>query len=331
MIDVFFAMETGDPDDIFALLWIIAEQSVTLRGIAVSKGSLDQVGFLRWLLNQFNSPQIKTIPIGPVVPLKTDEKKGRPKSNLDKGTAKKFTHGASFDKKDPGDGKGSDLLYAFLQTYPKGTVITGAPLTVLRLLFEDHPDARIEKLVSQGGFAGSRCVKSQDRLDKFKDTVRVGTYNFNGDVRAANMVLASPYIAQKTFVSKDVCHGVAWTMEIDERVGKILSTFKSHNAASQSKNDIYIAWSLMSGASKKKNKKLHDPLAACVAVCPDICNFMFVRCYRERGSETEVDNLTGSYKWGSVPDPASKNAMSVSFNLDKFEALFLRSLLSISS
>ena len=74
MIDVFFAMETGDPDDIFALLWIIAEQSVTLRGIAVSKGSLDQVGFLLWLLNQFNSPQIKTIPICPVVPLKTDEK-----------------------------------------------------------------------------------------------------------------------------------------------------------------------------------------------------------------------------------------------------------------
>ena len=86
-----------------------------------------------------------------------------------------------------------------------------------------------------------------------------------------------------------------------------------------------LAWRMMSGAAKKKGKKLHDPLAACVAVYPDICRFMFVRCYRERGSQTVEEDLTGSYKWGSVPDPKSKNAMSVACDLDKFE--FLHSLL----
>ena len=67
--DVFFAMETGDPDDVIALLWLIAHPQITLRGIAVSKGSANQVGYLRMLLQKINDLiPLPEIPVAAVTP-----------------------------------------------------------------------------------------------------------------------------------------------------------------------------------------------------------------------------------------------------------------------
>jgi hypothetical protein len=64
----------------------------------------------------------------------------------------------------------------------------------------------LDLLVGNGGYAGPELVPAGEELKKFKDRTRVRTFNFNLDVGAICEVLYSDKIAQRIFVTKDVCH-----------------------------------------------------------------------------------------------------------------------------
>ena len=297
--DVFFAMETGDPDDVIALLWLIAHPQITLRGIAVSKGSANQVGYLRMLLRKINdSIPLPDIPVGPVSP----ETK---KDHLSHGIVKMFGF-TDFTPSEYGE-RGVNLLSTFLEVYPQCTVLTGGPLTVIQECLERNPELKIYNLVTQGGFAGARCVAKEHQLEKFRDVVAIGTWNFNTDIKAAKYVLQSDRILHKRFVSKDVCHGVVWTNEIHTAVSQALQ-----------KPGVHPAWQIMyDGMDQYRSrphrlpKKLHDPLAALCIVNPKVCEFM----------EVEIESTRGG--WGSYPKKGTNNWISVQLHMDLFTQGFL--------
>ena len=57
---------------------------------------------------------------------------------------------------------------------------------------------------------------------------------------------------------------------------------------------------------KKGHKAFHDPLAACVAVDPSICEFRRVDVFRRKG------------KWGSALNEYSNTRISINVDMDKF-------------
>ena len=120
---------------------------------------------------------------------------------------------------DSGDGAGHEVLAETINAHgPRTLVITGAPLSNVKGLFENHPEVKLDLLVCQGGFAGDAVVPEQHRLTKFAGHNEVSTWNLGGDIPAAKFVLASSAITKRIFVSKNVCHGVTYTNALHEQL-----------------------------------------------------------------------------------------------------------------
>ena len=60
-------------------------------------------------------------------------------------------------------------------------------------------------------------------------------------------------------------------------------------------------------------KKLHDPLAACCAICPEIGTWVNVDLFRERG------------EWGARPNPESRTRIIIDYDEARFKEVFTMS------
>jgi hypothetical protein len=59
-------------------------------------------------------------------------------------------------------------------------------------------------------------VPEQYRLKKFAGLNEMSTWNLGGDIPSAQAVIASSAIKHRTFVSKNVCHGVCYTEQLHD-------------------------------------------------------------------------------------------------------------------
>lgn len=278
-----FDMETGDPDDVFALCFITSHPDLELVGVTVTPGSDEQIGIVKYILELTDHAHV---PVGSRTP-------GHPKSAVSKWHYNWL--GDVLPQKP--DGEGCDIMV----TAKPSIVITGAAVSNLARAFQKYPGFSLRYWVAQGGFAGDNIVPEENRLEKFKGMVTCPTYNFNGDPKAALYMFedATPNqnIFRKYLVSKNVCHGVKYDKEFHAKV-------EPHKDDSLGLSLIYDG---MSKYLKRKDAKaFHDPLAACVAVDPDICEMSPVRMYRERG------------KWGAIFTPRSSTLISTSVDMDRF-------------
>ena len=66
-------------------------------------------------------------------------------------------------------------------------------------------------------------------------------------------------------------------------------------------------------ANPREGKKLHDPLAACCAICPEIGTWVKVDLLRERG------------EWGARPNPESKTSIIIDYDEARFKEVFTMS------
>lgn len=57
---------------------------------------------------------------------------------------------------------------------------------------------------------------------------------------------------------------------------------------------------------RKSGKAFHDPLAACVAIDPEVCESKEVEIYREKG------------EWGSRIKDGTNTFISIKVNMDRF-------------
>jgi len=191
-----------------------------------------------------------------------------------------------------------------LKKFPNGILVTGGPLGNLHQFLLHHPDLVFESVFIQGGFAGSDCVPPENQLDKFKGKRTCPTFNFNGHIKGAHAMLSSPNIKKRHLISKDVCHSVYWS----EYLQYLAQKFRS---------DSGPCWAMTIDAmgrylqKKPDGKLLHDPLAACTAINPEIIKFCEVKCFVERG------------EWGSTPAQGSNTFISVGVNIDLFYSVFL--------
>lgn len=294
-----YDMETGDPDDLVALAMLATHPKVDLRAVTIWPGDVEQVRIVRRALSHLGAD---TVMIGgnPEVP---------PKQRV-RGLWNDIV---------PADGKSDAIEVLPASTLIRDVVrhtaylrlVTGGPLTNIARAFESYPLTELSDGTSapalvdwicQGGFAGANLVPEADRLLKFGSRITCPTYNFNGNPKATLALLGRPGVwggfTSKTFVSKNVCHGFV----ADEA---FLHEYKTRTRLQPSVHAFIYSILERFLSREGVGKKLHDPLAAAVAIHHDVCDFAYpVELYRERG------------EWGSRMLPAQKlphlNAASIS-------------------
>lgn len=297
-MNVIFDMETSDPDDFLTLSWLCANPKINLIGITITPGTQEQVGFVRSVLHRLN----RSIPIGSFDPTRKNGCVSTFHYNIDYDLSKHslplFTPILA-----EADGIGANIINDCIKKYPDAVLLTGGPLKNLHKFLEIYPGCDLQRWVAQGGFAGDSLVAPEHRLAKFAGRETCPTFNFNGDVPGALLALSSNKIWERVLVSKNVCHGISY----DETFHEMFKAYQNLNLG------MNLIYKTMESYLQRhpKGKMLHDPLAACVMLYPDICTFKEVEVYRSKG------------EWGSRAADGTNTKISVSVDYEKFKEVFL--------
>ena len=280
-IDVLFDMETSDPDDFFALCFLTSHPAVRIRAVTITPGTMDQVGLVRLVLARAGLGDIS-------VGSRSPDHAKKCVSNFHYRLLRHIPPAKP-------DGLAYEILAHAIKSHPNATILTGGPLHNLRLLLENHPQIKIARWVAQGGFAGKGVVPPEYRLKEFGNRETCQSYNFGG---AGDLgLLQSQQISKKYLVSKNVCHGVVYDKTLHTR----LSHVKNKPPGLQliyNGMDLYL--------KSKSGKAFHDPLAACVAVDPHICEFKEVEMYRKRA------------EWGARLKSGTSTFISIRADMERF-------------
>jgi inosine-uridine nucleoside N-ribohydrolase len=286
-MNIIFDMETADPDDFLTLCFLGSHPKAQLRAVTVTPGGKRQVGLVRKVLSQMGM----NLPVGARDPL-------HPKNAV----SSYYEKVMGSIPEEIADGLGHDVLADTLKKYPDATILTGAPVSNLGRLFDNH-DVKLTRWVAQGGFAGDNIVPPEKRLEKFDGKLVCPTFNFNGDPKAALALLESNKIEKRICISKNVCHGVYYTSELHKKYETVKDLTPGTKLIYKAM-DIYLS-------KKKEGKKLHDPLAACTALDESVCELVEVMPYRVKG------------QWGSKLIKNTRTWISIDYDRDLFERIFL--------
>lgn len=257
---VVFDMETRDPDDALTLCLLATHPAIRLVAVTITPGTPQQVAVVREILGRLE----RSVPVGV-------------RDGASKADAVSAFHpawlGALPDA--TADGPAHEILARALSADPSTVLLTGAPLQNLRNLLREHPSVAIRRWVAQGGFAGDNLVPPERRLAKFDGRTFCESFNFGGDKKATLAALASPQIAQRDLVSKNVTHGFAWGAELQAR---LLAAPDLHAGAALARDAMAVYL-----REHPDGKLLHDPLAACAIIDRDAFVWNEVDVVYERG------------------------------------------------
>ena len=293
---IVFEMETSDPDDFMTLLWLADHPEVELAGVVVTPGSRDQCQLVRWGLDRCGRSDVPIGALhGPGWWAGSDGQKPRVSGfHYD-------VYGAGIREHAVGEVVEGPALLALLLADPNTTVVVGSAPKNLGKAFRDHPALHLGRWVQQGGFAGDNLVAAP--LEKFRGRLTCASFNPGGAPKDTLALLASPQIDRRLFVSKNVCHGVQWTGELqaalkrriaDRGVGARVGLATMIHALDRYLEDRGVA------------KAMHDLVAAACALQPEVCEFVEVEVYRERG------------EWGARATEGTNTCISVGFHELRF-------------
>lgn len=295
-----FDMETGDPDDILTLLFLGAHPEVQLRAVTITPGTKEQVALVQWLLEQMDLRHVR---------LGAQEWP----TNGDKPVPLNAQFYQSFGRSPAGKLRCERADQVLVDCCDETvTLVTGGPLHNLAAALQ-MDGFQLGRWVAQGGFAGEGVVPAEKQMDKFKGLEVCPTWNFGGNIPAAQAALSSLAIAKKICVSKNVCHSVNYDMQWHEALGAAAQA-EARNAP---KARPAVALGMMHEAMdaylrhKPGGKKLHDPLALAVALEESVCELAEVQLFCQKG------------KWGSRLSPGSNIWISVAYDAVKFQATLL--------
>ena len=281
-VNIAWDMETSDPDDVFTLCLLATHPKVNLVCVTVTPGSKHQIGVVKHILSKLSV----NIPVG--------------SKNKDHAKECVFEfHYKWLGKIDPAepDGLGFEIINDAILKFPDLTIVCGASLGNIANVLDSLTN--INNIVVQGGFAGDNIMPPELILEKFKGKITCPTFNLNGDVPAALKVVSTELIKNKTFVSKNVCHGVVYNNEMHDFIRKFKDRNLGLNLLFQGM-DFYLS-------RNSNGKAFHDPLAACVAINNDVCSFENVDLYRSKG------------EWGANLSHLSNIKISIKVDMDKFK------------
>lgn len=294
MINIIYNMETADPDDALTLCMLSSHPKVNLVAVTITPGSSEQVTLVKSFLHALDKYDT---PVGV-------RNGGHPKSCVSEFHYKWFGERIlrSFYVDVP---KGEDVIAEAVKQYGDIKIVSGAALSCVANYLNNG--GQLGEVIIQGGFAGDNVVPEEYRLEKFKGRTTCPTFNLNADVKAALCVAETQQIKLKRFVSKNVCHGVIYDNEMHERI----KPYRHNNIGL----DLMVDGMDFYLRNKKHGKAFHDPLAACVAIDPFICQYAEVAVYREKG------------EWGSRKiernGPGSDTFISISVDREAFENILV--------
>jgi len=299
-LSIVFDMETGDPDDVLTLLLLCAHPEVELRAVTITPGSGEQVALVQWLLQQVGLD--KQVMVGAQEwPANADKPgclRGKFYNCFERAPRKEWTQ--------------VDTAAAVLQRCcdEHTTLLTGGPLHNLGAALQVE-DFRVGRWVAQGGFAGEGVVPQHLQMDKFAGKKSCPTWNFNGNIAAAEAALASEAIGRRVLVSKNVCHRVVYDAALHE---DLKAAVQQAGADGRVQREAALRLICTSMEKYAKEKKLHDPLALAAALDESVCTFAEVSVFRDKGG------------WGSRLTAATDTWISVDYD----DALFRTALLGHS-
>jgi pyrimidine-specific ribonucleoside hydrolase len=284
-LQIVFDMETGDSDDFITLIFLLGHPKVNLKAVTVVPGTPDQIGFLRYVLGRFNRSDL---------PLGAFNMNAKPA--LSKFHLKIYEDAIINESRDALDGSDVLLTHCDEQTI----LICGGPLTNVAKAIQSG-QFKLGRLVAQGGFAGDNIVPEEKRLSKFNGRITCPTFNLGADIKSAKIVLDYNGIKEKYFVSKNVCHGVLYTINTHKQLEK----FKDK---SQSLQEIYHVMSVYLKKPGKNAKAFHDPLAACCAIDLSIGEWKDVKLYMDEKTK----------EWGSIISDNPNVRIIIDYDQNKF-------------
>lgn len=295
-----FDMETGDPDDVLTLLFLGSHPGVELRAVTITPGSKDQVALVRWLLQQMGLTQVR---LGA---------QAWP-ANADKSVQLNSRFYRSFGSSPRGDPICERADRVLLECCDERvTLVTGAPLHNLGDVLK-MDGFRLGRWVAQGGFAGQGVVPPAKQMDKFRGQQTCLTWNFGGNIPAAQAALASTAISRKICVSKNVCHSVFYDAEWHDALRVAAEAAAKNEPKGRRSVAFGIMYNTMDDYLRHKpgGKKLHDPLALAVAIDESVCDLEEVELFCTKG------------QWGSRLSPGSNIWISVAYSASKFQIALL--------
>jgi inosine-uridine nucleoside N-ribohydrolase len=285
-MQVAFDMETGDPDDALTLCVLATHPAVTLEGVTVNPGTPGQLAVVRHLLGRLEAG---SVPIG-----------ARDPASLAQRAVSEF-HRAWLGPLPPAqpDAPAHEILASVLRRAPATVLLSGGPLQNLRDLLRHHEDARVERWVVQGGFAGDNLVPADRRLPRFAGHTKMESHNFGANAKATLAVLADHRVRRRDVVSKNVTHAVAWDPQMHAEIGALPTLTPGLRLAHEAMTQYLV--------TVPSGKLLHDPVAACAMIDPSIITWL----------EVEITYAGG--KWGAEPAPGSDTFISIDLDRDAFQ------------
>lgn len=283
---VHFDMETSDPDDVMTLALLATHPQVWLQGVTLTPGGREQFSLVKHVLKLMGRENVLV---------------GSADLERTKPAVSEF-HYRWLGTPPVWQGpipKANDVIREVVEDNPNVTLLTGAPLKNPGRYPSIGPFFR--EWVGQGGFAGDNVVPEEHRLEKFKGRITCPTFNLAGDVVAAQNLLEDRRLLQRTLISKNVCHGVAWDRSFHDHVRALKRRTDGLELCLQGM-DLYLE-------RKPEGKLLHDPLAMAHAIDRQVCDLANVHLYRQRG------------EWGSQVPPLTDDLntwISIAVNRDRF-------------
>ena len=297
MQQVVFEMETSDPDDFMTLLWLADHPALDLVAVLVTPGSRDQCQLVRWALDRCGR---QATPIGalhgPAWWASADGRKARVSGFHYK------VYGEAIREHPVGEvAPGPELLVSILGR-ARPTVLVGSAPKNIGAAFRIDGAISLDRWVQQGGFAGDNLVASP--LEKFRGRLTCPSFNPGGAPKETLELLASPRIAWRLFVSKNVCHGVVWTRAmhaaLEARIaGRLAGPRRVGQATMIAALDRYLV-------DKGVGKAMHDLVAAACVADEGVCERAEVEVYRERG------------EWGARAAEGTRTFISIGFDEGRF-------------
>jgi len=300
---IIFEMETSDPDDFMTLLWLADHPDVDLLAVLVTPGSNDQCRLIRWGLDHCGRT---ATPIGALhgTAWWSTVEGQRPRVS----SFHYDVYGTQAAEHPVGDvALGPALLIALLPTSfggPNVTVLVGSAPKNLGHIWRNHPSIALSRWIQQGGFAGDNLVA--EPLEKFRGRLTCPSFNPGGAPKDTLALLASPQIARKVFVSKNVCHGVVWTRDLHRSLtARLVAEPRTGLRTMIAALDRYLV-------DKGVGKAMHDVVAATCALDERVCRFAEVEIYREKG------------EWGARAVDRTNTWISIGFDEERFIEVLAR-------
>ncbi|MFT3772677.1 MAG: hypothetical protein QM820_45375 [Minicystis sp.] len=299
---IIFEMETSDPDDFMTLLWLADHPEIELLGVVVTPGSKDQCQLVRWGLDRCGRERIPIGALhGPSWWTSSEGQKERVSGfHYD-------VYGRGVLQHPVGDVSGGPALIAELLRDSDATVLVGSPPKNIGKVLDEHPATRIPRWVQQGGFAGDNLVKAP--LDKFRGRITCPSFNPGGAWKQTLALLGAHRVERRLFVSKNVCHGVVWTREMQT---DLKGRQAQNEAAARTGLNMMIEALDSYLEARGVAKAMHDLVAAACAYDERVCQFEEVEIYREKG------------EWGARAASGTSTWISVGIDHDRFVEVLAR-------